>query len=126
MGNGPVGIQRWLSCLNHRRHRWLVLFYVLVVTQTAHFLEHVAQMIQIHVLGLQGAAARGIVGALDIEWVHFTWNVLVVVAAVILLVRFGENPWLWFTALFAGWHGIEHAYILWIYLHTGVVGTPGL
>jgi hypothetical protein len=82
--------------------RWLILFYVLVVTQSAHFVEHIAQMIQIHVLGLQGAAARGIVGALNIEWVHFTWNVIVVVAAVALLVRFKEIPWLWFTALFAG------------------------
>jgi hypothetical protein len=72
--------------------RWLILFYVLVVTQSAHFVEHIAQMIQIHVLGLQGAAARGIVGALNIEWVHFTWNVIVLVAAVALLVRFKENP----------------------------------
>src|SRR5437899_10964646 len=61
---------RW----NYRRHHWLVLFYVLLVTQTAHFLEHVAQMVQLHMLNLQGVAARGIFGALDIEWVHFLWN----------------------------------------------------
>jgi hypothetical protein len=112
---------RW----NYRRHHWLVLFYVLVVTQSGHFLEHVAQMIQLHVLNLTGADARGVFGALDIEWVHFLWNLWVLVAAAVLLSRFKDNPWLWFTALFAGWHGLEHTYILWIYLTTGVVGTPG-
>jgi hypothetical protein len=112
---------RW----NYRRHHWLVLFYVLVVSQSGHFLEHVAQMVQLHTLHLTGTAARGVFGALDIEWVHFLWNLWVLVAAAVLLVRFRDNPWLWFTALFAAWHGLEHTYILWVYLTTGVIGTPG-
>jgi hypothetical protein len=112
---------RW----NYRRHHWLVLFYVLVVTQTGHFLEHVAQMIQLHTLNLTGLAARGVFGALDIEWVHFLWNAWVLLAAALLLVRFRHNPWLWFSTLFAAWHGLEHTYILWIYLTTHVSGTPG-
>jgi hypothetical protein len=112
---------RW----NYRRHHWLVLFYVLVVTQTAHFLEHVAQMVQLHLLNLTGTAARGVFGQLDIEWVHWLWNLWVFVAAAVLLVRFRSNRWLWFTALFGLWHGLEHTYILWIYLTTGVAGTPG-
>ncbi len=58
---------RW----NFRRQHWLVLFYVLLVTQTGHFLEHVAQMVQIHLLRLQGAQAQGVFGMLNIEWVHF-------------------------------------------------------
>ncbi len=113
---------RW----NFRRQHWLVLFYVLLVTQTGHFLEHVAQMIQIHLLGLQGAQAQGVFGMLNIEWVHFLWNTWVLIAAVVLLVRYRGNTWLWFTTLFAAWHAIEHAYIVWIYLRTGVPGTPGL
>ena len=52
-----------------RAYQWLALFYVLVVTQAGHFLEHVAQMIQIHVLSLTGPDARGIFGTFDIEWV---------------------------------------------------------
>jgi hypothetical protein len=43
-----------------------------------------------------------------------------------LVVRYRGNTWLWFTTLFAAWHAIEHAYIVWIYLATGVAGTPGL
>src|SRR6266849_756439 len=113
---------RW----NFRRQHWLVLFYVLLVTQTGHFLEHVAQMIQIHLLGLQGARAQGVFGMLNIEWVHFLWNTWVLVAALVLLVRYRGNAWLWFTTLFAAFHALEHAYIVWIYLRTGVVGTPGL
>jgi hypothetical protein len=111
--------------MKFRGGRWLVLFYALVVTQTAHFLEHVAQMVQLHLMNLQGAQARGIVGQLDIEWVHFLWNAWVLLAAALLLVRFRDNPWLWFTLLLATWHGLEHAYILWTYLTTGVIGSPG-
>src|SRR5712691_6458937 len=111
---------------NFRRQHWLVLFYVLLVTQTGHFLEHLVQMIQIHLLRLQGAQAQGVFGMLNIEWVHFLWNTWVLIAAVVLLVRYRGNAWLWFTTLFAAWHAIEHAYIVWIYLRTGVAGTPGL
>src|SRR5689334_3774122 len=38
----------------YRAYQWLALFYGLVVTQTGHFLEHVTQMIQIHILGPSG------------------------------------------------------------------------
>jgi hypothetical protein len=65
-----VGQAPWMplfavgAARNHRRYHWLALFYVLVVTQTGHFLEHVTQMIQIHLLGLQGPDAQGVFGAL--------------------------------------------------------------
>jgi hypothetical protein len=109
-----------------RTYQWLALFYVLVVTQTGHFLEHVAQMIQIHLLALTGPDARGIFGTFDIEWVHFVWNIWVLVAVVVLLFRYPANRWLWVTAIFSTWHAIEHAYIFSVYLSTGISGTPGL
>lgn len=58
-----LGLIPWMPPLvlgarwNYRRYQWHALFYVLLVTQTGHFLEHVAQMIQIHLLGLQGVDA---------------------------------------------------------------------
>src|SRR5207237_5475673 len=58
---------------------WIALLGFLALAQTAHLLEHIAQMVQIHVLHLSGAAAQGIVGQLDIEWVHFSWNALVLI-----------------------------------------------
>jgi len=110
----------------YRHYQWLALFYLLVIIQGGHFLEHVAQIYQIHILGLQGLEARGIIGPLDIEWVHVIFNTWVLLAVLTLLLPFRANPWLWPTLLIAGWHEIEHLYIITIYLSTGQAGTPGL
>ena len=110
----------------YRHYHWLALFYVLVVTQTGHFFEHVAQMVQIHVLRLTGDSARGVFGALDIEWVHFIFNTWVIVLIPILLWQFRRNSWLWAAAILSGWHEIEHMVIMNTYLTTGLVGAPGL
>jgi hypothetical protein len=110
----------------YRHYKWLALFYVLVVTQGGHLLEHIVQMVQIHILGWTGPAAQGVFGALNIEWVHFVWNTWVIIAAVLLLRRFPANPWLWGTGLLAAWHEIEHAYIMSVYFRSGASGTPGL
>jgi hypothetical protein len=104
----------------------LALFYVLAATQGGHFLEHVVQMVQIHLLGIPGPRAQGVVGALDLEWVHFIWNSAVLAGTYALVAAYPCNRWLWATAGLAGWHEIEHAFILVTFLTTGVVGTPGL
>jgi hypothetical protein len=108
------------------RHPWLAVFYLLVVAQGGHVLEHAAQMVQLHLLGLSGPAARGVFGALDLEWVHFAWNTWVLLAVLLLLRPFPANGWLRLAALLAGWHELEHGYILAVYLATGAVGTPGV
>jgi hypothetical protein len=129
---GLVGLLPWIPLFVqqltwvYRHYEWLALFYALVVTQAGHFVEHVAQMIQIHLLGLQGAAARGIFGSLDIEWVHFVWNTWVLIAVLVLLRPYGRSGWLRLTLLLTGWHELEHAYIFSVYLQTGISGTPGL
>jgi hypothetical protein len=105
---------------------WLTLLSFLALSQTLHFFEHVAQMIQIHVLGLSGPSARGIVGQLDIEWVHFIWNLWVLIALLVLTRRFHTNGWLLLAVLLAAWHLTEHVVIMATYLRTGAVGTPGL
>lgn len=105
---------------------WLALFSLLALVQTAHLLEHVAQMVQIHLLGLTGADARGIVGQLDIEWVHFAWNAGVVVALGVLLVHYKANAWLLVATAIASWHLIEHDVIMQTFLATGIAGAPGL
>ena len=110
----------------YQHSHWLALFYALVVSQSVHFVEHVGQMIQIHALDLEGDAARGVIGALDVEWVHFLFNTWVILAAVMLLERFRSNRWLWVAAACAGWHEVEHAYLLAVYLATGLQSTSGL
>lgn len=105
---------------------WIALLGFLALAQTAHLFEHVAQMIQIHVLHLTGASAQGIVGQLNIEWVHFGWNALVLVALVALLPHFPGNPWLIAVTPLAAWHFVEHSVMIARYLETGVPGSPGL
>ena len=127
-----VAVLPWLPLLTgqlawtYRHYQWLALFALLVVSQTGHFFEHVAQMVQIHLLGAQGPAAGGIIGPLNTEWVHFVWNTWVVLAVLVLLRRYPANAWLWATLLLSGWHAIEHFYIMSVYLKTGLAGTPGL
>ena len=105
---------------------WLAVLGFLAVSQTAHLLEHVAQMVQIHVLDLSGANAQGIVGQLNIEWVHFIWNALVLVMLVVLVPHFRTNPWLIAVTPLAAWHFVEHSVMIATYIQTGVSGTPGL
>ena len=109
-----------------RQYGWLAFFFILVVTQGAHVLEHVAQMVQIHLLGFSGLQARGIIGMLDIEWVHFIWNSWVLLCAVLLVFLFRKNPWLWVLLVISVWHEMEHVYIMSVFLHTGHIGAPGL
>ena len=46
----PIWIVKTTSL--YRQYHWLALFFVLVIGQSVHFTEHIAQMIQIHILGL--------------------------------------------------------------------------
>jgi hypothetical protein len=105
---------------------WMALLGFLAISQATHLLEHVAQMVQIHLLHLSGANAQGIVGQLNIEWVHFVWNALVLVTLVVLLTHFPTNPWLIAVTPLAAWHFVEHSVMIATYLQTGVSGTPGL
>ncbi len=112
----PLAIQTtWLS----RHYGWFALFFLLVVTQGGHYIEHVIQMIQKHPLG-QGLAASGVIGVLDIELVHFGWNTFVFLASVALVIRFRRNPWLWMLLIAAIWHQIEHTYVTYHYVTSGV------
>jgi hypothetical protein len=105
---------------------WMALFTLLLLAQVAHLGEHVAQMVQLHLLGLTGTDARGIVGRLDIEWVHFIWNAGVVVILGALLMHARSNTWLVTACVFAAWHLIEHDVIMLSFLATGIPGSPGL
>jgi len=99
---------------------WIALLGFLALSQAAHLLEHVAQMVQIHMLHLSGANAQGIVGQLNIEWVHFTWNALVLVTLLVLLPRFPTNPWLIAVTPLAAWHFVDHSVMIATYVQTGV------
>lgn len=112
----------------YQRYGWLAFFFVLLVAQSVHFTEHIAQMIQIHLLGLSGMQAHGILGMFDLEWVHFIFDAIWVPICVyiLLFVYRKSNPWLWVLSVIVTWHAIEHVAIMSFYLRTGIVGSPGL
>src|SRR6266853_5438278 len=112
----------------YRNYRWLAFFFVLLVAQSVHFTEHIAQMIQIHLLGLSGIQAHGIIGMLDLEWVHFIFDAVWVPLCVyiLLFVYRKNNPWLLVLAVIVTWHALEHVAIMSVYLRTDIVGSPGL
>ncbi|GAC1461868.1 MAG: hypothetical protein NVSMB8_13460 [Candidatus Limnocylindrales bacterium] len=105
---------------------WIAFFGMVLASQLGHAAEHLAQIIQIHALGMRAADARGMLSAFDTEWVHFVWNGWILVAIAALLVGYPRNRWLWLAAAFSGWHAFEHAYLLSGYLLTGLSGQPGL
>lgn len=104
----------------------LAILYVLVMFQGAHMLEHLAQMYELHILGLPGPKAQGIIGFLNVEWVHLLWNSWVLAMVGLLLFTYRRNWWLWALFIFAIYHEAEHVYIVSIYVRTGVMGNPGL
>jgi len=112
----------------YRQSHWLAFFFVLLVAQSVHFTEHIAQMVQIHLLGLSGTQAHGIIGMLDLEWVHFLFDAgWVPICVYTLFVIFHKsNPWLWILVVIVTWHAIEHVAIMSFYLRTGIEGSPGL
>ena len=112
----------------YRNYRWLAFFFVLLVAQSVHFTEHIAQMIQIHLLGLSGAQAHGIIGVLDFEWVHFLFDAgwVPICCYTLFIVYRKSNPWLWALLPVVTCHAAEHIVIMSYYLRTGIVGSPGL
>jgi len=130
---GAIGLAPWLPLLAIAVVRtwrvadgWLAFYLALVMTQVGHVGEHVVQIVQLRVLGLDAEHAHGVFGALDIEWVHFVWNAWILLAVGLLLVGFRRNRWLWLTLPLAAWHLGEHAVLIAIYLANGTAGHPGL
>ncbi len=108
----------------------LGVLFALLVLQSVHFSEHVAQMVQIHLLGWMPAISHGLFGSvLDVEWMHFFFDTLwIPINTGILLFMLGRRSgvWLWVLLPVGVWHGYEHVTIMSDYLRTGMVGTPGL
>jgi hypothetical protein len=91
----------------YRHYRWLAIFCLLIVTQTGYLLEHVARMVQVHILSRDPVEARGIFGALDAQRVEFIWTSWAVLGVLLLISRFPRNPWLWLTLLITAWDVVD-------------------
>lgn len=123
-----VATRRWPQVFTTSTPRSFAGF-VLVATiavQTGHMFEHVVQMAQMHLWDQPPAFAHGMIGRLDLEWVHFLMTLAIALVAVFLLTRWPANPACWLLMPLALWHLAEHSVILTAYLRTGITGTSGI
>lgn len=112
--------------MTRSRSRVMLILVAAIVLQVGHQVEHVAQMVQMHALAEPPAFAHGLLGRLDLEWVHFGLTVTIALVALIVLARWPRNPIAWLLMPLALWHLAEHTTILITYLRTGITGTPGI
>jgi hypothetical protein len=93
------------------------VFGGLALLQTGHLGEHVAQCVQLLLSHGNLRVSKGVFGQLDVETVHFWWNVAALAGTAFLLTRYGaRSPWLWISFAAASFHTVEHLYLYWVYL----------
>jgi hypothetical protein len=106
-----------VSALNSRFHQAaLTVFAVIVV---AHWAEHIAQAIQIWVLGWPRPEARGVLGVpfpwlVTSEWMHYGYALVMLIGLIVLRKGFtGVSRTWWNVALgIQVWHHLEHLLLL--------------
>jgi hypothetical protein len=108
---------RWLTVLNTRGHRAALTVFVVVVL--AHWAEHVAQAIQIWVLGSPVPESRGVLGewfpwVVSSEALHYGYALVMLAGLIALRPGFvGEARTWWNVALALQiWHHVEHLLLL--------------
>lgn len=103
--------------LNERHHKTaLGVFFVIVL---AHWAEHVAQAIQIYVLGLPIPQARGVLGTpfpwlVTSEWMHYGYALIMLIGLIVLRPGFTGRARTWWNVSLGiqVWHHFEHLLLL--------------
>ncbi len=120
---GLVALLPWIPLFGfeaiwkYEHYGFYAIFGVLTALQIGHFGEHIVQMLQLLATHGNVKLSRGVFGQLDIEAVHFVWNVIVWLGTCLLLYVFGfRNRWLVVSFVAASLHMLEHFYLYWIYL----------
>lgn len=80
----PAGVLKWRDDY-HRYGATLMGLSILVTAQGLHTVEHLVQWAQYHLLFLTMRQSNGLLSPANAEWVHFTWNWLVLIAVVALM-----------------------------------------
>ncbi|MBI5145814.1 MAG: hypothetical protein HZA84_01175 [Thaumarchaeota archaeon] len=112
-----------------------VFMMMATVVQSFHMVEHIAQLIQRYTLGF--SAAHGILGdLLDLEPVHFTFNLVYLALTTFVWLGFRNLFMEWnmklayrmiiFTLGFQSWHFIEHVVKIQQHFTEGCVSCPGI
>jgi hypothetical protein len=124
----------------------LIVLAIALAVQTAHFSEHIAQIVQIYLLDIKPPQAHGLLGRVfDFEWVHYGYNIGLELALLGIWLRYrrlvsrdnsvevsqGGRLLLLGLVIFQGYHSVEHTAKLYQYLfiplyQSGEVPTPGI
>ena len=106
-----------LARINGRSHRLALNLFMLVVL--GHWAEHVAQAVQIWVLGWPVPQARGLLGIpypwlITREWLHYGYALAMLIGLVLLRPGFTGRARTWWTVALGiqFWHHIEHLLLL--------------
>jgi hypothetical protein len=115
----------------------MISFAILTITLAIgglHMAEHVAQVIQKFVLHMQ--PAHGLLGAkVDIEPIHFTYNILYLGLVALVWIMFRQHPMrelrlvyglILAVLLIQTWHFVEHTIKIEQHFVNGCVSCPGL
>jgi hypothetical protein len=113
----PQRGSRVIESLNSDRHKPVLEIFGLVVV--AHWVEHIAQAVQIFALGWPRPAANGVLGLakpwlVTSEWLHYGYALIMLVGLIVLRHGFtGRARVWWLTALWIQvWHHMEHLLLL--------------
>jgi hypothetical protein len=88
----------------------------LFILQLLHTIEHVVQLTQVYRLDRPGMSSQGIVSTLNVEWVHFSWNWIVLGVLVWAGLRGVRTRWSAPLVVWVAAHTAEHSYMLVNYL----------
>jgi hypothetical protein len=120
----------FLDSLNGSRHRLALNLFLVVVI--AHWAEHIAQAVQIWVLGWSVPQARGVLGMpfpwlVKSEFLHYGYALVMLIALWVLRRGFVGRSHTWWMVAFGiqFWHHIEHLLLL-VQAQTGafLLGRP--
>jgi hypothetical protein len=120
---GAAVVVSWASSRRHAvampvEHSQLgfTLFSALVLIQIVHMFEHTTQVLQLLMTDGDLGQSHGMIGRLDFETVHFSFDTALWVALGFFVVLWrGENRWLWIAFAFQTIHQVEHVYLFWMY-----------
>jgi hypothetical protein len=115
-----VAKQSWLGqggLLNTRYHKPALMVFLVVVV--LHWVEHIAQAIQIYFLDWARPKAGGVLGLafpylVKSEWLHYGFAIVMLVAFVVLRHGFVGRARTWWNAAMwiQVWHHFEHLLLL--------------
>ncbi|ETK37194.1 hypothetical protein [Microbispora sp. ATCC PTA-5024] len=107
----------WMTALNTRYHRAALGVFAFIVV--AHWAEHIAQAIQVYVLGWPLPQARGVLGLpfpwlVTSEWMHYGYALLMLIGLLTLRRGFSGRARVWWNVSLGiqVWHHFEHLLLL--------------